>query len=78
MQHTRTSGVPAVVPPDFVAVVFATAFRRFRSAFPLLFVFGEGAFTVLSRNPQEENDSGMTKFSSPLEFFRNPLIFPAN
>jgi hypothetical protein len=23
MQHTRTSGVPAVVPPDFSAVVFA-------------------------------------------------------
>jgi hypothetical protein len=60
-----------------VTVVFAAAFRRFRSAFPLLFRFGEGAFTHPPRNPQEENDSRMTKFSSPLEFPRNPLFFLA-
>ncbi len=49
----------------FVAVVCAAAFRRFRSAFPLLFRFGEGAFTSGPQNPQAENDSAMTKFAPP-------------
>ena len=75
-QHTRTSGVPAVLPPDCLAVVFAAAFRCFRSAFPLLFRFGEGAFTSRGSDPQAENDSQMTNFSPDLETLRNLPVFP--
>jgi hypothetical protein len=61
----------------FVAVVFAAAFRRFRSAFPRLFRFGEGAFTSGPRSPQVENDTAMTKFPPDPKTPRNPLFFPA-
>ena len=48
----------------FATVAFATASRRLSSAFPLLFRFGEGAFTSGVQRPQAENVSQMTIFAT--------------
>ena len=63
LQHTRTSGVTAVVPPISVTMVSPTAPRHFRSAFPLLFRFGEPVSTETARCPQEEKDDRRKLFA---------------
>ena len=53
---------------QIVVAAFHHRFLRFRSAFPLLFRFGEGAFTSRPRDPQAENDGTMTIFSETPSF----------
>ena len=61
-QHTRTSGVTAILPPGFRG--FRHRFRSIPPPFPPPFRFGEGAFTHPPRDPQAENDGTMTIFSA--------------
>jgi hypothetical protein len=61
MQHTRTSGVPAVVPPDFVAVVFAAASAPFRLRFRVWSVSVRGLLRP-HLTPRKQKMTGACRF----------------
>ena len=52
-QHTRTSGVSAVLPPDCFPVTSITVPATVRSALPRPFRFGKALFRPRRPNPQE-------------------------
>ncbi len=64
-QHTRTSGVSAVLPPDYFPATSVTVPSACRSAFPRPFRFGEAVSRPGRPNPQEEKTHRVTIYCQP-------------
>ena len=56
MQHTPTSGVSAVVPPDFLSALFIAASETPDTAFSRHVCFGEGYLGRVAQARKREND----------------------